>query len=1293
MYRKKHYNFKRMNLSKMIFLIFCFGFVSCFCDIALADYFVDETCNPAYSTIVGVGGTTGLNQGDDDADNVTIPFDFLFYEGRYTTVRIQSNGAVYFSPTSGTIPFTNQSIPYSSVTAMACPFWDDLNPVRAGDVYWAVRGTAPNREFVVEWYNVPHYNNTGNATIQMILHEGSDNITFLYPDVNFGDASYDNGRSATIGLQRDSSYAQGYSNNTASVSSGSAICYTYPKDYSDALASYGAPSNGGQRVTDVFLGTNSDSPDVESSALHSADALGDDNDGADDENGVTFRSPVNTGQSIYADVVVNNSSGANVTVCGWLDVPSGGTVDGVFDASDGQCQTTNATNPTLTFQWSGMPSDQQYTTYARFRISTDNLSTSTPATSVFNGEVEDYRIIFDFRPTFALIDHFRVEQGSTFVGYDAPPVKVKDGAGGLLRWETVQEHGTVGFYVERQIKSGQWIQLNDGKMLPGLISSPLGGEYALVDPDVRSGETVSYRLIEEDIWGAKHTYGPWIVKVGADPLAADLREVSLSAKTFVEEQFQNWHLLAPDFSGRARKEHLFKTSSANKTSLTPLPFRKAVVFGAATKHVNRVRLKTRDTAMYQVTLNDLAVTTGIEPTRIERKILRDRWSFFTGSGAASYFYDADDQMFYFAADTYQTIDTLDNVYQLGKFRRHRGWKMAPVVGSGPTAGTPGQFRDTLYFAEKKYLLTWLHSDEDADYGYWEFVFSMPEKTKTVDLTVNIPDPAAQAAEEGVIKVVLRGASDKAQGDDHLARISLNGTQLPGEVRWDGKKQVTLAVPFDQSLLAGTESGEVVEATVSVSGQALNGAEYSLFYIESVEISYARKMFAREDALRLHNTEPDTVLTVSGFSTNNIKVIESPNTPQAAWRKDLTITESADGYQVSFISSGSDYQLSAAPVQLAPEPDFPSRLLARSNRADYLIIAPRVLQQSAESLATYRSSRFLTKIIWLQDIYDVFSAGRVDSAAIEKFLQYVHARWQQVPEYVVLLGRGTLDHPDRRGLGESLIPLRMAATPWGLIGTDNRYADVNGDYVPDFSLGRIAVSTDAAGQAYVDKIQAYEAQAIASWATNAAVVADDPDPDAGDFHANSDEIADLLTGSGLTVEKIYHPDQQVRDTLLANWSAGTYGLVNYDGHGGRTQLGKSSENFLNAADVEGLQNGIKLPVFAALTCAAGDSSYPGMLSLGDTLSLQADGGAIVSFVPKGLSLDSPAHQLNKAFVQALAGERLSVGRAARSALESLNTTGMVPFMFDMYGVAGDPAVQMKQLEGYRISDGPSLEINE
>ncbi len=310
-----------------------------------------------------------------------------------------------------------------------------------------------------------------------------------------------------------------------------------------------------------------------------------------------------------------------------------------------------------------------------------------------------------------------------------------------------------------------------------------------------------------------------------------------------------------------------------------------------------------------------------------------------------------------------------------------------------------------------------------------------------------------------------------------------------------------------------------------------------------------------------------------------------------------------------------------------------------------------------------------KTVWLDNIYDEFSYGLVDAKAIRDFLHYITRRWHQVPDYVVLLGKGTLDHRDRLGFSDSLVPVRMAVTPWGLYASDNRYASTKGDGVAEYALGRIPVAHDSEGLAYVEKLSRFETAIPDDWMGRAVVSADDPDS-AGDFHANSVEIASDLTAQGYTVDQAHHPVDAVRDILTASatWESA---YVNYVGHGALTQLG--TEGFLTSGDISSLTN-VGLPVFAALTCSVGNDSYPGYYSLAGELVRHAGGGAVAALAPTGLSLDADAHRLNRELVEGLTTEGRSLGDAWRVSQDRAKAE-VSPFMLEIYQVTGDPAVRL------------------
>jgi subtilisin family serine protease len=159
------------------------------------------TPSPTWRTITG----TNLNLGDDTSTAITPGFPVKFGTTSYTTVNVGSNGVLSF--TDSITAYSNTQLPNTSYTTIVAPFWDDLYPTGADNVYWEVLGTAPNRELVIEWRNVRHYSCSSDASatvrFQVVLFEATNHVLFNYQDVIFGGncANLDKGGSATIGVQ------------------------------------------------------------------------------------------------------------------------------------------------------------------------------------------------------------------------------------------------------------------------------------------------------------------------------------------------------------------------------------------------------------------------------------------------------------------------------------------------------------------------------------------------------------------------------------------------------------------------------------------------------------------------------------------------------------------------------------------------------------------------------------------------------------------------------------------------------------------------------------------------------------------------------------------------------------------------------------------------------------------------------------------------------------------------------------------------------------------------------------
>jgi hypothetical protein len=146
-----------------------------------------------------VGTNTGLSQGSWGADitgSISLGFEFKFYENTYTEGYISSSGAIGFDPLSlqdvtGTGYVPSPSAPDNFIAPYLA--WLLVNSGGyQGQVYYLRGGTAPNRYFVVEWYEV-NDDCDGVLTFEVILWENGD-VVFQYLSMDQGDCR----RSGTV---------------------------------------------------------------------------------------------------------------------------------------------------------------------------------------------------------------------------------------------------------------------------------------------------------------------------------------------------------------------------------------------------------------------------------------------------------------------------------------------------------------------------------------------------------------------------------------------------------------------------------------------------------------------------------------------------------------------------------------------------------------------------------------------------------------------------------------------------------------------------------------------------------------------------------------------------------------------------------------------------------------------------------------------------------------------------------------------------------------------------------------
>lgn len=198
--------------------------------------------------------------------------------------------------------------------------------------------------------------------------------------------------------------------NTQDDDAVNSYTYTEIRDYGDAPASYGSAYH----VLD-FLNYLGSSYDWESANLNSVTADGDDLNGLDDEDGVSFPPLIQQGEAINISITVVGLGRINA----WIDWNG----DGDFDDSGEQVADNLVQNNTTADLVVNVPEGASISspTFARFRFTPGPLSANTgPA---IGGEVEDYQISISASlqaptiPTALKIDSF--DENSVSLSWEA----------------------------------------------------------------------------------------------------------------------------------------------------------------------------------------------------------------------------------------------------------------------------------------------------------------------------------------------------------------------------------------------------------------------------------------------------------------------------------------------------------------------------------------------------------------------------------------------------------------------------------------------------------------------------------------------------------------------------------------------------------------------------------------------------------------------------------------------------------------------------------------------------------
>ena len=839
---------------------------------------------------------------------------------------------------------------------------------------------------------------------------------------------------------------------------------------------------------------------------------------------------------------------------------------------------------------------------------------------------------------YALIDELRIR-------------KHPDGI--LLRWSTTAEIGTAAFHVLRS-SDGEHFTLIEGGVVPSVHTSGGGGSYAVVDDSKQAQDALAYQLIEVDAHGRQHILATeWIDWSGLQT-DTDVASVGVAAHRPTRSSVDLDPPNEPNATFAIRSKSTF---------------------------VDALKIAVTEEGVVAVGAGAIADRFGVAQAEIEADLLAGSVSLRLDGREIPWTVSASGSELLFFAPRAASIFAAEQIYWL---RRDPGATMQ-IRSPKPSVGTPTNphFEASERFEVDSFMATVFSPSPTSDYWFWAALSTTASSAEPTLLPFEI-EGLADSGLEASLTLALQGANTQDVPAEHTVHVELNGV-LVGTLAFEGIKpyETTLSIP------AGTL--QPMQNELALVGELPQGALQSFVYVDGWTLRYQRTYDSGGAAIVVH-TEPDEEVAITGVPAEEVLVFDITNPLSPVEVSAVQEADTGPSTVVRFVgdSNAERHWIAPASSWLTPSAlfaDDPSDLRNPDNGADHLIVTTGGLAGEAERLALWRREQGLgSRVVLVEDIYDEFNHGQSSPFAVADFLRHAVGAWQLPPRYVVFAGAASLDYRNLGGHGDSLVPTLAVQASDGLFGTDAPFADLDGDLRPDVRVGRLPALNAVELKGVIDRIVAYESSSEAEWRRTAIFAADLQDG-AADF-AGLSTTASRLTPSHFRAQRIHRDD--LADGGARAWLEALQGgavFAGYIGHGGLDRLAASG--FFDIADLDGLTNGPRAPIFSALTCSIGRFALSGFESLAEAMVMHPDGGAIAVWSPSGTSQVGHASELGSMLIGRLFDEEVDrLGDAIQQTQIQFANRNGDPHHLQIYSLMGDPALVIQK--GARPSNPSGLD---
>ena len=718
-------------------------------------------------------------------------------------------------------------------------------------------------------------------------------------------------------------------------------------------------------------------------------------------------------------------------------------------------------------------------------------------------------------------------------------------------------------------------------------------------------------------------------------------------------------------------EDLLREAILNYRGLdeAPLPWSEAVDKPAAPKTYLRIEVS-RD-GMYRIFYEEMAgagfISGPLRPWGL-RLFNRGQEVAIKVASASPFWFGPRDSIEFYGKGM-DSLYTDTNVYWLSR-EWGAGKRISRIDGEITGGGEAvDSFAETLRFEENHTVWESMPGALEDDYWFWEKMTA----PAVFDYTLDIPSPAPDQGETA-LRISFRGRSTAAPHPNHHTRVYLNGA-LIGDDLWDGEEEHIQEMTLSAGRLLERPNSLRIESPGDT------GAVVDIIYLNRIELDYRRRFEAVRDELTFSvNHEDRAQIEISTLSRPDVRIWDITDPCDLKEVVDFSVEGVGPDYRATFEDrpeGGRSYYLFTG-LQVRQPDDMrawrPAYLKSPANGADYILIAPREFMPSLWPLLLLRWSQGLrVKIAFTEDIYNEFSYGLFDPAAIKDFLRYAYESWTRpAPTYVLLVGDANMDYRDYFEAGkENKVPTRLSITPsLGLTPDDNWFVCLQGeDVLPEMLIGRIPGSSPEAVAEVVAKIVQYEL--TGSGPSRSALFAAD-DNEMG-FEDLNEELIQYLPpdfNADRVYLRLYGQVDDATQDIISSLDQGAM-ITNYVGHGALTNW--AGEFMFESSDVASLDNGSRLTFVITLTCLNGYFAHFSDYCLAEAFVAAPDKGAVACLSPSSLGY-LWEHDLlgNAIFSRIFEEEDPVLGSIVTSSKIAAFGQGATEHLMTMFTLIGDPA---------------------